>query len=310
MFKKYISYVINFAFKRRKSCRQINEQKRYYIHPIQSHLHSSIFGALAHLNAKLLIIFGITFFLFAGCSSNSEKTLKVAATAVPQAEILQFIKPDLQEQGIDLVVIVTDDYNVPNRALTEREVDANFFQHIPFLEKQIQEFHYPIESIANIEIEPMGIYSKKIHSLKELKIRSKIAIPNDPTNEARALLLLQKHGVIQLKNSNDLTATVKDISSNPKQIQFLEMDAAMIPRTLEDVDAAAINTNYALAAHLYPKKDALVLEDKNSPYANVLVVRINDANSPNIQALKTAMTSEKMKQFILEKYKGAVIPAF
>lgn len=257
---------------------------------------------------KLFALMGVCL-MAVGCSSTSKNGLKVAATPVPQAQMLEFVKADLKEQGIHLIVVVTNDYNMPNRALAEKEIDANFFQHIPFMEEQIKQFHYPIESIGKIEIEPMGIYSKKIHSLSELKENATIAIPNDPTNEARALLLLQKHGVIKL-NSKSMNLTVLNIKSNPKHIKFLEVDAAMIPRTLRDVDAAAINTNYALEAKLSPTKDALVLEDKDSPYANVIAVRIGDQDRPDIQALKKAMTSEKMKEFILQKYKGAVLPAF
>ena len=135
-------------------------------------------------------------------------------------------------------------------------------------------------------------------------------MPNDPTNEARALLLLQSHGIIQLDNSSNLQATILNITKNPKNIKFIEVDAAMLPRSLEDVDAAAINTNYALEAKLSPIKDALVLEDKNSPYANIIAIRAGDENRSDIQALKAAMTSEKMKEFIAQKYKGAVVPAF
>jgi len=249
-------------------------------------------------------------FLLPGCSSKPKNGLKVAASPVPHAQMLEFVKPDLKAQGIDLIIIVTDDYNMPNRALADKEVDANFFQHIPFMEEQIKQFHYPIVSIAKIEIEPMGIYSKKIQSLSDLKENSTIAVPNDPTNEARALLLLQAHGVIQLDNANNQQATVLNITKNPKSIKFIEVDAAMLPRSLEDVDAAVINTNYALEAKLSPTKDALVLEDKNSPYANIIAVRVGDENRSDIQALKTAMTSEKMKEFIAQKYKGAVLPAF
>jgi D-methionine transport system substrate-binding protein len=220
------------------------------------------------------------------------------------------VRPELKAQGIDLVVVVTNDYNMPNRALADREVDANFFQHIPFLEEQIKQFNYSIESIAKIEIEPMGVYSKKITHLDDLKDGSTVAVPNDPTNEARALLLLQAHGIIQLDDPSNLNTTVLNISENPKHLKFIEVDAAMLPRTLQDVDIAAINTNYALEAGLSPLKDALVLETKDSPYANVIVVRIGDENRPDILALKAAMTSEKMKEFILQKYKGAVLPAF
>jgi D-methionine transport system substrate-binding protein len=249
-------------------------------------------------------------FLFVGCSSKPKNELKVAATPVPHAQMLEFVKPDLQAQGINLIIIVTEDYNMPNRALANKEIDANFFQHIPFMQEQIKQFHYPIVCLAKIENEPMGIYSKKIKSLSDLKENGTIAIPNDPTNEARALLLLQAHDVIQLDDSNNLQATILNIKSNPKHIKFIEVDAAMIPRSLEDVDAAAINTNYALGAKLSPQKDALVLEGKDSPYANIITVRIGDESRPDIQALKNVMTSEKMKEFIEQKYKGAVLPAF
>lgn len=259
---------------------------------------------------KRLFVIGITLLSALSSCSSPKNGFKVAATPVPHAQLLEFVKPDLKAQGIDLIIVVTDDYNMPNRALANHEIEANFFQHLPFMEEQIKQFNYPIESIAKIELEPMGIYSKKIHSLSELKDNATIAVPNDPTNEARALILLQQQGIIQLDNPNNLQATVLNITYNPKHIRFIEADAAMLPRTLTDVDAAAINTNYALEAKLSPLKDALVLESKDSPYANVLVIRIGDENRPEIEALKAAMTSEKMKEFILNKYKGSVIPAF
>lgn len=246
----------------------------------------------------------------AACTKAKEGGFKVAATPVPHAQMLEFVKPDLKAQGFDLKIIVTDDYNIPNRSLANKEVAANFFQHIPFMDEQIKQFHYQIESIAKIEIEPMGIYSKKIHSFSELQDGAMIGIPNDPTNEARALLLLQSEGLIQLDNSTNLTATVLNISDNPKNLKFIETDAAMLPRSLDDVAAAVINTNYALEAGFSPLKDALALESKDSPYANIIAIRIGDENRLEIQALKTAMTSDKMRQFILDKYKGAVLPAF
>jgi D-methionine transport system substrate-binding protein len=216
----------------------------------------------------------------------------------------------LKAQGIDLIIIVSDDYNIPNRALANHEVDANFFQHAPFMEEQIKHFHYPIMSLAKIELEPMGVYSKKIHSLSELKDNSTVAVPNDPTNEARALLLLQEHHLIQLDPSKNLQATILNITDNPKHLKFIEVDAAMLPRSLDDVDAAAINTNYALEAGLNPQRDALIVEDQNSPYVNIIAIREGDENRPEIIALKAAMTSAKMRQFILQKYKGAIFPAF
>ncbi|NGX45442.1 MAG: D-methionine-binding lipoprotein MetQ [Chlamydiae bacterium] len=248
--------------------------------------------------------------LFAACSSEPKNGLKVVATPVPQAVLLEFVKPKLKEEGIDLIIVETSDYNLPNRALASGKADANFFQHIPFMDEQIKEFGYKIMSIAKIEIEPMGIYSKKITSLKELKEGDEVSIPNDPTNEGRALLLLQKAGLIELKDPKNLQSTPLDIVKNPKKLKFLEVNAAIIPRTLDSVAIAAVNTNFALEAGLDPEKDALFLEGKDSPYANVIAVRSGDETQPHIIALKKAMTSPKMKEYILKKYKGAVIPAF
>jgi D-methionine transport system substrate-binding protein len=258
----------------------------------------------------ILVLASVALLLLTGCSSKPKNALKVAATPVPHAQMLEFVKPDLKEKGIDLIIIVTDDYNMPNRALADKEVDANFFQHLPFMELQIKEFHYPIQSDGKIHIEPMGVYSNKIKSINDLSEKATIAIPNDPSNEARALLLLQAHGIIKLDNPNNLNATILNITDNPKQLKFIEIDAAMLPRALHDVDAAAINTNYALEAHLNPIKDALILENKDSPYANILAIRIGDENRPDLQALKAAMTSDKMRKFIMDKYNGAVLPAF
>ncbi|MES2121807.1 MAG: MetQ/NlpA family ABC transporter substrate-binding protein [Chlamydiota bacterium] len=255
-------------------------------------------------------VFTVLCTLLLGCSKSSPNGLKVAATPVPHAQMLEFIKPDLKAQGIDLEIIVTDDYNIPNRALADKEVDANFFQHIPYMDAQIAQFHFPIESAGKIELEPMGVYSKKVSSLSDLKDGATIAIPNDPSNEARALMLLAKEGLIKLNTTNILQATPLSISDNPKQLKFIEVDAAMLPRSLQDVDAAVINTNYALEANLSPAKDALAIENKDSPYANILTIRTGDEDRPDIVALKAAMTSEKMRAFILEKYQGAVLPAF
>lgn len=257
------------------------------------------------MNRIFLLLLSLSLF---GCMK-SEKGLKVAANAVPHAQMLEEIKPDLAAQGINLVIIVTNDYNMPNLALVHHEIDANFFQHLPFLEEQIARFNYPIEDFANIEIEPMGIYSKKVTSLSDLREGAIITIPNDPTNESRALHLLQKGGVIQL-NTDSLSATPANISWNPKKIKFVEIDSAMLPRSLHDVDAAAINTNYALEAGLLPQKDALVVEGADSPYVNVLVIRTADKDRADLQALKEALTSEKMRAFIKKEYKGAIIPAF
>lgn len=248
--------------------------------------------------------------LLTSCSSKPHQGLRVAATPVPHAEMIEHIRQDLQNEGVHLSLIITEDYHMPNRALAAGEIDANFFQHLPFLEDQIQQFDYPIESLAQIEIEPLGIYSKKVHSLGALKDKSVVAIPNDPTNEARALLLLEQAGLIELNASLKSKATLMHVVKNPKNLTFIEVDPAMLPRTLEDADAAVINTNYALAANLNPLEDALLLESKQAPYANVVVIRCADKNREDIQLLKKWMTSEKMRLFIEKKYKGAIFPSF
>ncbi len=248
--------------------------------------------------------------LLTSCFSPSKEGLKVVATAVPHAELLEYIKPDLKELGISLEIIIADDYNVPNRALAGGEVDANFFQHLPFLKEQVKHFQYPIEGFVTVELEPMGIYSKKIHAIKDLREDALIALPNDPTNEGRALLVLQKEGVIEVDPKAGLSATVLHIVKNPKKIRFIEVDAAMVARSLDDVDAAVLNTNYALQAGLSPLTDALALEGKDSPYANIIAIRKGDENRADLQALRALMTSEKMRDYILEKYKGAILPTF
>ncbi len=247
--------------------------------------------------------------MLSGCSKNNHPSLKVAATSVPHAEILEFIKPKLQEQGIDLNIITVEDYNTPNRALQDGEVDANFFQHLPFLNAQMKDFGYDLESLTAVHLEPMALYSHKLRNLSELKQKSTIAIPSDPSNQARALALLQQQGLIHLKKT-DAKSNVLDITDNPYHLQFVEIDSPLLTRSLEDVDLAAITTNFALQAGLLPKRDALAVEDSHSLFVNVLVIRKGDEQREDIQALKAALTSPEVKTFIDEHYQGAVIPAF
>ena len=247
---------------------------------------------------------------FCGCSRNEKNTLKVAVSPIPHAEMLEEIKSDLKDKGINLDIIVVDDYNLPNRMLSDKEVDANFFEHLPFLGEQKKEFGYHLDALAKIHLEPMGIYSKKVKELSALPEKSTIALPNDPTNEARALKLLEKTGLIELNPKAGLKATTSDITSNPKQLKFVEVDAPMLPRTLKEVGAAAIPSNFALQAGLNPLTDPLIKERTDSPYANILVIREGEENKENLQALKEALTSDKMRTFILTKYHGAIVPVF
>lgn len=236
--------------------------------------------------------------------------LKVGATAVPHAEILNFVKPLLATEGIDLQIIEFQDYVQPNLALADGELDANYFQHIPYLETFSKDHHLDLTYIAKIHIEPMGVYSRKIKDLKQLRDGAQIGIPNDPTNGGRALLLLQAAGLIKLRAGAGISATPFDIASNPKHLVIRELEAAQLPRALPDLDAAVINTNYALQAGLVPTKDALVIENAQSPYVNVLAVRTRDKNNPALLKLAAALQRPEVRQFILEKYKGAVVPVF
>ncbi len=255
--------------------------------------------------------------LAAGCGGNTasapavKKTvLKVGASAVPHAEILQVVKPKLANEGIDLQIVEFSDYIRPNLALAEKELDANYFQHIPYLTQFSQDRNLQLAYTASVHIEPMGIYSKKIKALQELPSGAQVAIPNDPTNTGRALALLAKAGLLKLKEGVGVKGTVRDITDNPKGVVIRELEAALLPRALDDVALAVINANYALEARLVPAKDALFLEAKDSPYANILTVRKGDETRPEIQKLSQALTSEEVKKFIVDKYKGAIVPAF
>ena len=243
--------------------------------------------------------------------TSGTKTLKVGATAVPHAEILEAAKPLLEKEGIKLDIVEFNDYVQPNLALNDKELDANFFQHEPYLKNFVKEHpEVKLVNAAGIHIEPMGIYSHKIKKLDELKDGASIAIPNDPTNGGRSLMLLAKAGLLKLKDGVSVEATVQDIVDNPKHLKFQEVEAAQVPRTLDDVDAAVINTNFAMQVNLVPTKDALFMEDSTSPYVNIIAVRAGDENRPEIQALLKAVKSKEVKDFINEKYKGAVVPAF
>ena len=247
----------------------------------------------------------------AAATSSGVKTLKIGATPVPHAEILEQIKPELEKEGIKLEIVEFSDYVQPNLALNDKELDANFFQHEPYLLNFVGEHkEVKLKNAGGIHVEPMGVYSKKVKDLKELADGASIAIPNDPTNGGRSLLLLEKAGLLKLKAGIGEKATVQDIAENPKHLKFQEVEAAQVPRTLEDVDAAVINTNYAMQIDLVPTKDALFMEDKTSPYVNIIAVREGDESRPEIQALLKALKSEKVKKFIDDKYKGAIVAAF
>ncbi|WP_150268907.1 MetQ/NlpA family ABC transporter substrate-binding protein [Paenibacillus tepidiphilus] len=237
-------------------------------------------------------------------------TLVVGASPVPHAEILKAIAPLLEAQGITLEIKEFSDYVQPNVQLAEEQLDANFFQHQPYLDDQNKNNKTDLQSVVAVHVEPFGAYSKKIKSIDELADGAKVAIPNDATNGGRALILLAKNGLITLKDDTNIATTKADITENPKNLEIIELDAAMLPRQLDEVDLALINTNFALEADLVPTKDALFIEGGDSPYANILVARPDNKDSDAIQKLAAALTSPEAKAFIEEKYEGAVVPAF
>jgi D-methionine transport system substrate-binding protein len=237
-------------------------------------------------------------------------SLSVAATAVPHAEILEFVKPALAKEGVELNIKVFTDYVQPNVQVAEKRLDANFFQHQPYLDEFNKSRGTELVSVAGVHVEPFGAYSSKHKSLNELPQGANVVIPNDATNGGRALLLLQKAGLITLKPEAGILATPKDIVENPKTIKVRELEAATLPRVLTQVDLALINTNYALEAKLNPTKDALIIEGNDSPYVNILVARADNKDNAALQKLAKALNSAEVKAFIAEKYQGAVVPAF
>ncbi|QTN42386.1 MetQ/NlpA family ABC transporter substrate-binding protein [Marinobacter salsuginis] len=245
---------------------------------------------------------------FSGAVAAEE--LSVAATPVPHAEILEFVKSQLADQGVELDVKVFTDYIQPNIQVDQERMDANFFQHQPYLDEFNEGRGTNLVTVTGVHVEPFGAYSSKIDSLDELEEGAVVAIPNDPTNGGRALLLLQKAGVITLKDESKITATPRDIAENPKDLDFKELEAATLPRILNQVDLALINTNYALEAGLNPSEDALVIEGSESPYVNILVARPDNKDSEAMQKLAEALKSDAVRDFIMEKYEGAVVPAF
>lgn len=247
-----------------------------------------------------------------GADSKDDKVIKIGVTPKPHKEIVDAAVPLLEKEGYKVEITEFNDYVQPNTAVEEGSLDVNFFQHTPYLNEQVQSRGLHLKSVAAIHLEPMGLYSKKITSLDELKDGSTIAVPNDPSNEARALKLLAANGLIKIKDGELVTPA--DITENPKNLQFSELEAAAVPRAVDDVDAAVINGNYAIEAGFDPKTNAIVKEDKDSeaakPYANIVVVKEGNENLEKIQALIKALTSDEVRDFINKEYNGAVIPVF
>ena len=241
-------------------------------------------------------------------------TLTVGATPNPHAEILAQVKDDLAAEGIDLVVKEYSDYVVPNTAVEEGDLDANYFQHTPYMEEFNEKNGTHLVSVGKVHYEPMGIYPGLTKTLEELKDGATIAVPNDTTNEARALQLLAAQGLIELKEDAGLNATPNDITSNPKNLQFKELEAAMLPQTASEVDLSVINSNFAMEGGMNPATDSLASEDADSEaaqtFANIIAVKEGHENDPAIQALVKALQSDKVKEYIEKTYSGAVVAVF
>ncbi|QZY54766.1 MetQ/NlpA family ABC transporter substrate-binding protein [Crassaminicella profunda] len=255
----------------------------------------------------------LIFSLLTGCSSKentASSPLRVGATAGPHEQIVEKVKEIAKTKGLEVEIVSFNDYIQPNVQLYEKQLDLNSYQHTPYLDKFNKDHHMDLVKLASTVNFPMGIYSNQLKSLDELKEGDKISLPNDPTNEARALLLLQSANVIKLKDTKDLNLTIKDIAENPKNIEFIELDAPMVAHSLEDVAVAAINTNYAMQAGFSPADDSIFIEPKDSPWVNIIAARPDNKDDKRIKQFIEIYQSEEMKQFIEDIFGGSVVPGF
>jgi len=245
-----------------------------------------------------------------GAAAAQDKPLKIGVTAGPHAQILEVVSKVAERDGLKLQVIEFNDYVQPNAALAAGDLYANSFQHQPYLDNQVKDRGYKIVSVAKTVTFPIGIYSKRVKSLDQIPAGGRVGIPNDPTNGGRVLLLLQEKGLLKLRPEAGLKASPADIVDNPKRLRIIELDAAQLPRSLDELDAAAVNTNYAIQAGLQPNRDAIALESAKSPYANVIAVRASDKDQPTVAKLVKAYQSDEVKRYIDTQFKGSVIPAW
>lgn len=259
-----------------------------------------------------VLVLLLAFSLFAsGAPEAASNKIVVGATPEPHAEMLNLVKEEMAKQGYELVVQEFTDYVTPNTALEDGQLDANFFQHIPYMNSFNTEKGYHLANAGGIHIEPLALYSRKYKALADIPAGAQIAIPNDPTNEGRALLLLESAGLIKLADSSNLESTVLDVKENPKNLKITEIEAASLPRVLDDVDAAVINGNYAIPAGLSATKDGLFVEGSDSPYVNIIAVKAGNENKPAIVALVKALQSQTIKDWVAQKYpNGEVVLVF
>ena len=249
-------------------------------------------------------------FIFSACAGKKDAmVVSVGASPIPHAVLLNLVKDDLAAKGVTLNVVEFTDYVQPNMAVLSGDIDANFFQHIPYLASN-PEWSEGLVSAFGVHVEPFGLYSAKYNDVTDLPSGATIAIPNDPSNGGRALLLLHAKGLIILRDGAGFLSTPRDITGNPRNFRFRELEAAQLPRSLQDVDAATINGNYALEAGLNPLHDSLIIEGAESPYVNIVVVKKGSEDDPRIIALKNALLSQKVRDYIINNYDGGVAPVF
>lgn len=260
--------------------------------------------------SKLVKTLALTAGIALSAASAFAGTLTIGVSPVPHADIINFVAPQLKAQGVDIKVVEFNDYVQPNLALGDKSLDANFFQHKPYLDTFAKEHRLNLSVLCAVHIEPMGVYSKKVKNIADTPNGTLIGIPNDPTNGGRALKVLETAGLIKVRPEAGVLATQIDIIENPKKLRFIEIEAAQLPRALDDVGLAVINSNFALSANLNPVKDAIAIEAKDSPYANIVAVRAGEENRDDLAKLKAALATPELRDFIEKKYGGAVVPAF
>ena len=260
---------------------------------------------------RLVLQLALTVFAITGASAAvAADVVRLGVTAGPHAQIAEIAKKVAARDGLEIRIVEFQDYIQPNAALDAGDLDANSYQHLPFLESQIKARGYKITAVGNTVTFPMGFYSKRYKSLADLPHGAKVGIQNDPSNSGRALALLQKFGVLKLKPGAGISATTADIAENPKGLQIVQLEAAQLVRSLDDLDASAINTNFAMQAGLVPTRDAIAIEEAKSPYANLIAVRTADKDKPWVAKLVKAYQSPEVKSFVSEKFAGTMVPAF
>jgi D-methionine transport system substrate-binding protein len=263
------------------------------------------------MSGRFIGLMGTLVLALCSVATGAQERVKVGISGGDGELIWAKVKEIARRQGLEVDLIVFNDYLLPNAALDSGDLDANAFQHKPFLDNQVKTRGYKIVPIADTVVEPIGLYSLKVKQPGDLRAGALVGIPNDPSNGGRGLLLLQHEGLIELRPGVGILPSVRDVVSNPKKFEFRELDAAQLPRALPDLDAAIINTDYALQAQLQPGRDAIAIESRtDNPYGNVIAVRIADKDKPVFKKLVSAYQNEEMRQFILRRFNGAILPVF